>query len=121
MHVPARIFLLRMVDKVVRIALERAIAAGRVGIEPTARFDGEVGRFLHRLYGKVSRRLDHDTSLAADPRDDGGPILVVMAAPGLTLLVAPTRSATQGLWAALLGLALVAGGLIQVVGFDRPL
>src|SRR5919204_2625389 len=119
MHVPARIFLLRMVDKVVRIALERAIAAGRVCIEPTARFDGDVGRFLHRLYGKVSRRLDHDTSLAADPRDDGGPILVVMAAPGLALLAATPWRTAQYLFPALLGLALVAGGMIQVVGFDR--
>src|ERR687888_2610410 len=89
MHVPARLFLLRMVDKVVRIAFHRPIAAGRVCIEPTARFDGDVGRFLHRLYGKVPRCLDHDTSLAADPRDDGGPILVVMASPRLTFLAAP--------------------------------
>src|SRR5262245_27784664 len=70
--------------------------------------------------GKVSRRLDHDTSLAADPRDDGGPILVVMAAPGLTFLAAPPWRATQWLFPARLGLALVASGMIQVVGFDRP-
>src|SRR5919204_3747686 len=108
MHVPARIFLLRMIDKVVHIALERAIAAGRVCIEPTARFDGDVGRFLHRLDGKVPRCLDHDTSLAADPRDDGGPILVVMAAPGLAFLAAPPWLAAQCLFPALLGLALMA-------------
>src|SRR4029434_5427421 len=120
MHVSACIFLLRMVDKVVRIALERAIAAGRVRIEPTARFDGDIGRFLHRLYGKVPRRVDHDPSLAADPRDDGGPILVVMATPGLAFLAAPPWRAAQGLFPALLGLALMAGGMIQVVGFDRP-
>src|SRR5262245_51973854 len=120
MHVTARILLLRRVDTVVRLALEPAIAAGRVRIEPTARFDGEVGRFLHRLYGKVPRRLDHDTSLTADPRDDGGPILVVMAAPGLAFLAATPWRAAQCLFPALLGLALVAGGMIQVVGFDRP-
>src|SRR5215831_2534987 len=120
MHVTARLFLLRMVDKVVRIARERAIAAGRVRIEPTARFDGDVGRFLHRLDGKVPRRLDHDTSLTADPRDDGGPILVVMAAPGLAFLAATPWRAAQCLFPALLGLALVAGGMIQGVGFDRP-
>src|SRR4029450_12472481 len=120
MHVTARIVLLRMVDKVVCIALQRAIAAGRVGIEPTACLDREVGRFLHRLYGKVPRRLNHDTSLAADPRDDGGPILVVMAAPGLTFLAASPWRAAQCLFPTLLGLALVASGMIQVVGFDRP-
>src|SRR5438309_2379431 len=81
--------------KVVHIALERAIAASRVRREPTARVDREVGRFLYRLDGKVPRRLDHDTSLAADPRDDGGPILVVMAAPGLAFLAAPPRCAAQ--------------------------
>src|SRR5215470_5856961 len=83
MHVPTGIFLLGVIDKVMYIALERAIAAGRIRREPTARVDGEVGRFLHRLDGKVPRRLDHDPSLAADPGDDGGPILIVMAAPGL--------------------------------------
>src|SRR5689334_3601948 len=95
MHVPTGIFLLRVIDKVMDIALERAIAAGRVRIEPTACLDREVGRFLHRLDGKVPRRLDHDTSLAADPGDDGGSVLVVMAAPGLAFLAAPPWRAAQ--------------------------
>src|SRR2546425_443272 len=97
MHVPTGIFLLCVIDKVVHIALERTIATGRVRREPTARLDREVGRFLHRLDGKVPRRLDHDTSLAADPRDDGGPILVVMASPGLAFLAAPPWRAAQWL------------------------
>ncbi len=95
MHVPTGIFLLCVIDKVVHIALERAIAAGRVRIEPTARVDGEVGRFLHRLDGKVPRRLDDDTSLAADPGDDRGSVFVVMAPPGLPLLAAPPWRATS--------------------------
>jgi hypothetical protein len=73
-------------DKVVPIARERAIAAGGVCKEPTARLDGEVGRFLYRLDGKVPRRVDHDPSLAADPHDDSGPILVVMAGVSANLL-----------------------------------
>src|SRR5262249_17507567 len=56
MHVPTGIFLLGVIDKVMHIALERTIAAGRIRIEPTARVDGEVGRFLHRLDGKVRSR-----------------------------------------------------------------
>src|SRR5262245_42622431 len=64
-------------------------------IEPTARVHGEVRGLLHRLDGKVPRRVDHDPSLAADPGDDGGTILVVMAAPGLALLAAPSWRAAQ--------------------------
>src|SRR5215831_6164012 len=114
MHVPMGIFLPGVIDKVVHIALERAIAAGRVRIEPTARVRGEIRCLLDRLDGKVPRHLDHDTSLAADPRDDGGPIFVVVAAAGLALLTPATGSAAQRLLAASFGLALVAGGVIEV-------
>src|SRR4030095_10505941 len=120
MHVPTRVFLFRVIYCVMLIARDQPVAAGRVRIELAAGLYGEVGRFLHRLDGKVPRRVDHDPSLAADPGDDGGPILVVMAAPGLAFLAAPPWRAAQGLFPALLGLALVAGGMIQVVGFDRP-
>src|SRR5262245_14435006 len=120
MHVTARIFLLRMVNKVVHIALQRAIATGRVGIEPTARFDGEVGRFLHRLHGKIPRALYDDGPVTADPGDDGRPVFVVVAPAGLALLAATPWPTPQRLLPALCGLTLVASGLIQVVGFDRP-
>src|SRR5262249_7024070 len=85
-HLPARVFLLRMVNKVVPIALERVIAAGRVRRELTARVDREVGGLLHRLDRKVPRRLDHDTALAAHPGDDRRLILVIVAPPGLAFL-----------------------------------
>src|SRR5215813_5865891 len=120
MHVTAGILFLRMIDKVMRIALERTIATRGVRIESAPRLDREVGRLLHRLDGKIPRRVDHDPSLAADPHDDGGPILVVMASPRLAFLAAPPWRAAQGLFPALFGLALVASGMIQVVGFDRP-
>ena len=89
------ILLLGVLDKVVHIALERAIAAGRVGVEPTARVHGEVRCLLDRLDGKIPRRVDHDTSLAADPGDDRGSVFVVMAPPGLAFLAAPPGLATS--------------------------
>src|SRR5215467_11965738 len=91
MHVTARIFLLRMVPKVVRIALQRAIAAGRVAIEATAGLDCQGRRLLHRLHGEISGRVDDDRALAADPRDDRWSVLVIMPPPGLTFL--PTANA----------------------------
>src|SRR5439155_26440606 len=120
MHVTARIFLLRMVDKVVHITLQRTIATGRVGIEPTARFDGDIGRFLHRLDGKITRPLYDDRPLTADPGNDGGPIFIVVAAAGLALLAPASRSAAQRLLAAPLRLPLVTGGVIEVIGLHRP-
>src|SRR5262245_32321320 len=95
MHLPTGIFLPCVIDKVMHIALERAIATRRVRREPTARVDREVGRFLHRLDSKVPRRLDDDTSLAADPGDGRGAVFVVMAPPGLLFLAAPPWLATQ--------------------------
>ena len=121
MHVTARIFLLRMVDKVVRIALQRAIAAGRVGIETTARFDGDVGCFLHRLDSKVPRRLDDDTALAADPGDDRGAVFVVVPPTGLTFLAAPTRAAAQRLFPTVCRLAFRTRGVIAVIRFNSAL
>src|SRR5262245_59252200 len=120
MHVTTGILFLRMIDELVHVALHCPIATRGVRIESAPRLDREVGRFLHCLDGKVPRRVDHNTSLTADPRDDGGPILVIMAPPGLAFLAAPPWRAAQGLFPTLLGLALVASSLIQVVGFDRP-
>src|SRR5262247_3383472 len=98
MHVPTGILFLRMIDERVHVALHRPRATRGVRIESAPRLDREVGRFLHCLDGKVPRRLNHNTSLAADPRDDGGPILVVMAAPGLTFLAATPWRAAQCLF-----------------------
>ena len=73
--VSTRIFLLRVVHRVMRIARDQPVAAGRVRVEFAAGLHGEVGGLLHRLDGKVPRRLDDDTSLAADPGDDRGAVL----------------------------------------------
>src|SRR5262249_35424916 len=68
---------------------------GAARIESAPCLDRAVGRCLHCLDGKVPRRLNHDTSLAADPRDDGRPILVVMAPSGLAFLAATPGLASQ--------------------------
>src|SRR5215471_2253731 len=49
------------------------------------------------------------------------PVLVIMAPAGLTLLAAPTRTASQCLFPALLGLPLVPRGVIEVIRFHRAL
>src|SRR5215470_16298819 len=105
MHLTTRVFLLRMIHELVHVALHRSVAAGRVRVEPTARSHREVRRLLHRLDREIAGRLDHDSSLATDPGDDGWPVFVIMAPTGLAFLAAPTRAASQMLFPAALGLA----------------
>jgi hypothetical protein len=89
----ACVFLLRMIDEVVHRALQCPIAARGVGIEPTARLDGEVCRLLHRLDGTILDRVNHDRPLPADPRNQRGPIATIMTPAGLAFLAASTRAA----------------------------
>ena len=103
-----------------RIARDQPVAAGRVRVELAAGLHGEVGRLLHRLDGKVPCRVDHHAPLAAHPGDNGRPILVIVAPPRLTFLATPPGLAAQRFCPARLGLSLVSGGVIEVVGFDRP-
>ena len=79
----------QLVDILVEVARERPIAAGRVGQEAAAPLHSDIGGLLHRLDGKVPRRLDDDISLAADPGDDRGAVFVVMTPAGLAFLAAP--------------------------------
>src|ERR671922_287375 len=102
------------------ITRDQPVAAGRVRIQPTAGLHGEVGGLLHRLDRKVPCRVDHDATLMADPGDNGRPIFVVMAPPGLAFLATPPWLAAQRFRPAFLGLSLVSGGVIEVIGFDRP-
>src|SRR5918912_9730 len=106
-HVPTCVLFLGVIHECVHVALHRPIAAGRVGIEPTARLHGQVGGLLYRLDREIFGRVDHNGTLAADPRDDGWPGFVEMAPTGLAFLAAPARSASQRLLPALLGLSLV--------------
>src|SRR5215831_8719963 len=109
-----------MIDELVHVALHRSVAAGRVRIEPTARPDSEVRRFLHRLDREISGRVDDDRPLATDPGDNGRPVFIIMAPPGLAFLPTATCSAPQRLLATACRLPLVAGGVIEVIGFDCP-
>src|SRR5262249_55911951 len=86
---------LPMIDMVMNIALQRPIAAGRIGIYATARLDRQVRRLLDRLHREISGRLDNHCPLVTDPGDDARRIFVIRAPPGLTLLPATTCSATQ--------------------------
>src|SRR5438128_1042813 len=119
MYLTTGVFLPRMIDVLVHIALQGPIAAGGVGIEPTARGHCQVGGLLYRLHREIFGRLDHDGTLAADPRDDRRPVFVIMAPAGLALLAATTRSASQRLLPALRRLPLVAGGMVEVIRFHR--
>src|SRR5262249_9296062 len=56
-----------------------------------------------------------------DPGNDGRTIFVIMAPAGLTLFASATGSAAQRLLAAPFRLALVASGVVELIGFDRPL
>ena len=91
--IPARVFLLGMVDKVMHVAFERSIAARGVRVEPTPRLDGEVSSFLDGLHRKIFGRLDHDRPLATDPGDDGWPVFVIVAPARLAFLPAAPRPA----------------------------
>src|SRR6266700_3557567 len=113
MHVTTCIFLLRVIDKRMHIALHRLIAAGGVRVEPTARLHRQVGCLLHRLHREISGRLYNNCPLATDPGDDGRPVFVIMASTGLALLTATTRSAPQRLLATAFRLPLVAGGVVE--------
>ena len=50
MHLPTGVFLLRMIDVLVEVSLQRPIAAGRIGIQATPYVYSKIGRFLHRLH-----------------------------------------------------------------------
>src|SRR5262245_10500127 len=118
-HVPTCVLFLRVIHEFVPVALQRPIAAGRVGIEPTTRLHGQVGGLLYRLHREIFGRMDHNGPLAADPCDDRRAVFVIMAPARLALLATPTRSVPQRLLPALLGLSLVAGGMIEVICFHR--
>src|SRR2546429_4950673 len=99
MHLPTGVFLLRMIDVLVEVPFHRPIAAGRIGIQATARVHRKIGRFLHCLHGEIFGRRDDDSPLPTDPGDDRWPLLVVMASTRLALLAATTQSRPHGLYA----------------------
>src|SRR6266478_3059442 len=119
MHVTTRIFLLRMINKRMRVSLQRLIATRRVRVEPTARSHRDLSRLLYRLHREIFGRLDDDSPLATDPGDNRWPVFVIMAPTGLAFLAAPPRLASQRLLPTPFGLPLVAGGMVEVIRFNR--
>jgi hypothetical protein len=121
MHVTTSVFLLRVIDVLMKVSLQCSIAARRVRIESTARLDGEVGGLLRCLDGKIPHALYHHSPLATDPRDNRWPVFVMVAPTRFTLLAPLPGSATQQFLPAVGCLALPAGCMIEFVGFDRAL
>src|SRR3989454_10058151 len=120
MRVTTRICLLRMIHKRMRVSLQRLIATRRVRVEPTARAHRDISRLLHHLHGEIFGRLDDDSPLATDPGNNRGPVFVIMAPTRLTFLAAPARSTPQRLLPTLLGLPLLASGVVEIIRFDGP-
>jgi hypothetical protein len=80
----------------------------------------DISGLLHRLDREIFGHLDDDTPLATDPGNNRGPVFVIMAPTRLTFLAAPTRSTPQRLLPTLLGLPLLASGVIEIIRFDGP-
>src|SRR5215471_9218273 len=72
-----RLVATQLIDIRMHIALQRAIATGRVSGEPTARVHGEIRGLLHGLHGEIAGRLEDDGPLAAHPGDDRGPVFII--------------------------------------------
>src|ERR687895_2381082 len=121
MHVTARIFLLGMIDELVHVSLHRPIAAGRVGIQPTARVDRQIRCLLYRLDGEITGRLEDDSPLATDPRDDRRSIFIIMPPARLALLAAPTCAASQRLLPTVFRLSLLTSSVIEFIRFHSTL
>jgi hypothetical protein len=120
MHVTTGILRLRMVDERMRLTCQGPIAAGRVGRESTPRVHRDSGGLLYRLHRKISGRLEDDSPLAVDPRDDRGPVFVVVTPSGLAFLAATPWLASPRVLPARLGWSLMAGGVGEVIGVDCP-
>jgi hypothetical protein len=84
-----------MIHELVHVTLHRPVAAGGVRVEPTARLHRDVRGLLYGLHREIFGRLDDDSALATDPGDDGRPVFVIVAPPGLAFLPATTRTAPQ--------------------------
>src|SRR5215471_20656569 len=106
-----------MIDERMHVALHRPVATGGIRVDPTARLDGEVRGFLHRLHGEIAGRVDDHRALAAHPGDDGWPVFVIMPSTGLALFATSTCAASQRLLATTLRLPFVPGGMVEIIRF----
>ena len=109
---PTGVFLPGVLDAFVHIALERPLAPGRVGVEPTARWYRDVGSLWHRLDRASAGRLDDAGPLAPAPGAQRGPVFVSMAPAGLTVLAPTTRAAPQRFLPTVFRLAFLTRGVL---------
>ena len=120
MSLPSAIGLRRVIAVRLDIALQGLITAGGVRVEPTARVHCAFGCLLSRLHRDIFGRLEDDGVLPTDLDKKGWPVFVIMASTGLALLAASTRPVPQHLRPTLLGLALLASGVVELLRLDRP-
>jgi hypothetical protein len=120
MHVTTGLLRLRLVDDRRRITCQGPIAAGRVGIESTPRVHRDSGGLLYRLHHHISGRLEDDSPVPADPRDARGPVVVVVTPSGLAFRASTPWLASPRVLPARLGWSLMARGVGEVIGVDRP-
>jgi hypothetical protein len=121
LHLPTRLFPLRVRADRRPAALQRPIAPRRGGGAPTARLDSEGGGLLDRLHRAIAGRLAHHCPLAPDPGDAGRAVFGLLAPPRRARLPAPTGATPPRLRATTWRLALRAGGRLAVRRVYRAL
>src|SRR2546430_8982959 len=110
-----------MIDKLVQVASHPPIAARGVRVQPTARSHREVCRLLYRLDREITGRMDHDSSLAADPGDNGGPGFFLIPPARVAPLSAPPRPASPWFFSPPFRLSPLPPGVVEGIRFPRGL
>jgi|SRR5215831_1795468 len=77
-------------------------------------------RVLYRLHREIFGRLEDDGALPTDLGNNGWPVFVIMASTRLAFLAASTRPVPQHLLPTLLGLSLLASGVVELIRLDSP-
>src|SRR5215475_1361641 len=90
-------------------------------VELSATSEGHVSTTKFGGMCEILDGMDHNSTLPTHPRNDRGPVFVIMAPTRLTFLAATSRSAPQCLLPALCGLPLLTSSVIEVIRFDRTL
>ena len=80
----------------------------------------QVRGLLYRLHCEISGRLDDDSPLTTDPGNHGWPVFIIMALTRLALCAVPTCAASQRLLPTLLGLSLLASGVVELICLHSP-
>ena len=78
-------------------------------------------RVLYRLHREIFGRLEDDGALPTDLGNNGWPVFVIMASTRLAFLAASTRPVPQHLLPTLLGLSLLASGVVELIRLNCAL